>query len=206
MRIVKEVIVVEGRYDKHKVSQAVNATIITTSGFSILNNKEKVSMLRRLAEKRGLIILTDGDRAGFFIRNRIKSMMSDTNLKHAYIPDIKGSEKRKCKPSKERKLGVEGMPADVIINTLERAGATFVDTDTEPATKSEITKSDLFDAGLTGGIDSAKKRREFNKKMNLPERLSANGLLEALNILYPRDEFLKLLTSKDLCTLPFKNV
>ena len=189
MRTVQEVIVVEGRYDKHRISQAVNATILTTSGFSILNNREKISMLRKLAEKRGLIILTDGDRAGFFIRNRIKSMLGDTNLKHAYIPDIKGSEKRKSKPSKEGKLGVEGMPENVIVKALERAGATFVDSNKESVIRKEITKLDLFDIGLTGGEGSAIKRRELNRILGFPERLSTNALLEALNILYTHDEF-----------------
>jgi len=192
MKTVREVIVVEGRYDKQKVNQAVNATIIMTSGFSILNNKDKVSMLRRLAEKRGLIIFTDGDRAGFFIRNRIKSMLGDTKIKHAYIPDIKGIEKRKDKPSKEGKLGVEAMPDNIILNALERAGATFVDSDKEAMISKEITKSDLFDAGLTGGDRSAQKRRELNRLLSFPERLSTNSLLEALNILYTRDEFIRL--------------
>jgi len=205
MKAVKEVIVVEGRYDKHRVSRAVKATIITTSGFSILNNKEKIALLRRLAEKRGLIIFTDGDGAGFFIRNRIKSLISDTNLKHAYIPDIKGSEKRKAKPSKEGKLGVEGMSENIILTALERAGATFIDTDTEIVKSKEITKADLFEAGLTGKEESAKKRRKFNKSLNFPERLSTNSLLEALNILFTRDEFLKLLATKDLCALPLRN-
>jgi ribonuclease M5 len=193
MKAIQEVIVVEGRYDKHRVSQAVSATIITTSGFSILNNKEKISMLRKLAEKRGLIILTDGDRAGFFIRNRIKSMINDTNLKHAYIPDIKGHEKRKDKPSKEGKLGVEAMPENIILKALEKAGATFVDSDKEIVIRKEITKADLFEAGLTGGENSAKKRRELNKSLDFPERLSTNNLLEALNILYTRDEFIGLI-------------
>ena len=193
MKTIQEVIVVEGRYDKHRVSQVVNATIVMTSGFSILHNKEKIFMLRRLAEKRGLIILTDGDRAGFFIRNRIKSMLGDTNLKHAYIPDIKGSEKRKTKPSKEGKLGVEGIPENIIISALERAGATFVDSNKESVIRKEITKLDLFDIGLTGGEGSAIKRRKLSKILGFPERLSTNALLEALNILYTHDEFLKLI-------------
>jgi len=190
MKTIQEVIVVEGRYDKHRVSQVVNATIVMTSGFSILHNKEKIFMLRRLAEKRGLIILTDGDRAGFFIRNRIKSIMGDTNIKHAYIPDIKGKEKRKDKPSAEGKLGVEGMTESIILSALERAGATFLDFNKDAVISKNITKSDLFDAGLTGRQDSAKKRREFNKSHDFPERLSTNSLLEALNILYTRNEFL----------------
>jgi ribonuclease M5 len=124
MRKVMEVIVVEGRYDKSKVAQAVDATVIETSGFQILSDEEKLTMLRKLAEKRGLIILTDSDSAGFLIRGHLKGMLG-TGVKHAYIPDVKGREKRKRTPSSEGKLGVEGMSSEVIISALERAGATF---------------------------------------------------------------------------------
>jgi len=192
MRTVQEIIVVEGRYDKHRVSSAVNATILTTSGFSILNNKEKISMLRKLADSKGLIILTDGDRAGFFIRNRLKSLLTGTTIKHAFIPDISGSERRKSVPSKEGKLGVEAMTVNIIIKALEQAGATFLDSVNERLIDNDITKFDLYEAGLTGGDDSAVKRRELLKKLELPERLSTNGLLEVLNILYTRDEFCDL--------------
>jgi len=198
MKQVQEVIIVEGRYDKHRVSQAVNATVLTTSGFSIINNKEKVSMLRRLAEKRGLIILTDGDRAGFFIRSRLKSMLNNVNVKHAYIPDIKGQEKRKDSPSKEGKLGVEGMSSDVIINALELAGATFNNSEKESTTRSEITKADLFEYGLSGCKDSAIKRRDLLKTLDLPERLPANGLLDVLNILYSREDFISIIKEPSL--------
>ena len=194
MKRVREVIVVEGRYDKNTVAQVVDATMIETSGFSIFSDKEKLSLLRRLADSRGLIIFTDADGAGFFIRGRLRGLLENANVKHAYIPDVKGREKRKSKNSKEGKLGVEGMSRDVILAALERAGATFEDAapDTVLNTGSteRITKADLYSAGLSGGIDSAKKRRELLASLSLPERLSANGMLDVLNILYTREEFL----------------
>ena len=188
---VKEVIIVEGRYDKNKVAQVVSGTIIETSGFGILKNKEKVSLLRKLAEKTGLILLTDSDKAGFFIRGRLKSILGDINLKHAYIPDIKGRERRKSTDSKEGKLGVEGMSDNVILRSLEMAGATFCEDSPLPNSLGKITKADLFAVGLSGSENSAIKRRELLKQLDLPEHLSTNGLLEVLNVLYTKDEFLK---------------
>ena len=193
MKRVREVIVVEGRYDKSKVSQAVDAAIIETSGFRIFSDKEKVALLRKLAEKRGLIILTDSDKAGFFIRGRLRGMIDRALVKHAYIPDVGGCERRKTSPSKDGRLGVEGMTPDVIIKALVRAGATFEDECANPAGTDRITKSDLFSLGLAGGADSAKKRRNLQKLLDLPERLSANSLLDVLNMLYEREEFLQLL-------------
>jgi len=192
MKHVHEVIVVEGRYDKNTVHQAVSATIIETSGFGFLKNKDKIPLLRRLAGKRGLIILTDNDRAGFFIRGRLHGMLSSANVKHAYIPDIKGREKRKKAASGEGKLGVEGMTQEIIIKSLELAGATFSDKNTAPVSPERITKADLFGCGLSGREGSAQKRRKLLRQLNLPERLAANGLLEVLNVLYTRDEFLSL--------------
>jgi len=192
MICVKEVIVVEGRYDKNTVAQVVDATIIETSGFGIFSDNEKLTLLRKLAKKRGLIILTDSDKAGFFIRGRLRGMLDDVNIKHAYIPDLKGREKRKPSPSKEGKLGVEGMTPDVIIKALERTGATFIDNEQQLEKKQRITKSDLFTAGLYGGDDSAQKRRALQRSLELPERLSTNGLLDVLNILYTRDDFFEL--------------
>jgi len=186
---VKEVIVVEGKYDLNALKQFISGTIIETSGFGILKNKEKIALLHKLADKRGLIILTDSDKAGFFIRNRLKSMLADKNIKHAYIPDIKGKEKRKPSPSKEGKLGVEGTPQSIIINSLKLAGATINDKEAPENKTQKITKSDLYESGLTGKTNSAKKRRELLKTLNLPERLSANGLLDIINILYTYDEF-----------------
>ena len=187
---VREVIVVEGRYDKNTVAQAVDATIIETSGFGVFSDKEKISLLRKLSEKRGLIILTDSDKAGFFIRGRLRGMLDGLDVKHAYIPDVSGREKRKQSPSKEGKIGVEGMSPDIIVAALERAGATFEDDSAKPEATERITKTDMFSAGLSGKQGSAQTRKDLLKRLNLPSRLSSNGLLDVLNILYTREEFL----------------
>ena len=188
MHRIKEVIVVEGRYDKNTISQVVEATVVTLGGFSVFNDKEKLAFLRRLAEERGLIVLTDGDGAGFVIRNYLKGALPKDRVKQAYIPDIHGKERRKRHAGKEGKLGVEGMKPEVLLAALERAGATFLDGEEEcvPA-KEPITKADLFALGLTGGPDSAAKRQALLKKLDLPEHLTANGMLEALNLLYDRE-------------------
>ena len=188
MRKIKEVIVVEGRYDKHTISQVVDATVVTLGGFSVFNDREKLAFLRRLAEERGLIVLTDSDGAGFVIRNYLKGALPKDRVKQAYIPDIHGKERRKRHAGKEGKLGVEGMKPEVLLAALERAGATFLDGEEEcvPA-KEPITKADLFALGLTGGLDSAAKRQALLKKLDLPEHLTANGMLEALNLLYDRE-------------------
>ena len=192
MKKVKEVIVVEGRYDKNALSQVVNATVITLGGFSVFNDKEKLAFLRRLAEKQGLIVLTDSDGAGFVIRNYLKGALPKDQVKQAYIPDIYGKERRKRVPGKEGKLGVEGMKPDVLLSSLERAGATFLDEESGTIQKKDpITKADLFALGLTGGQDSSAKRQALLRKLELPEHLTANGLLEALNLLYSREDFLK---------------
>ena len=188
MKKVKEVIVVEGRYDKNALSQVVDATIVTLGGFSVFNNKEKLAFLRRLAEERGLIVLTDSDGAGFVIRNYLKGALPKDKVKQAYIPDIHGKERRKRHAGKEGKLGVEGMRPEVLLETLARAGATFLDGEGESALRKEpITKADLFTLGLTGGPDSSAKRQTLLKKLDLPEHLTANGMLEALNLLYDRE-------------------
>jgi len=185
MKQIKEVIVVEGRYDKNALSQVVDATIITLGGFSVFNDKEKLAFLRRLAEKQGIIVLTDSDGAGFVIRNYLKGTLPKDRIKHAYIPDIHGKEKRKRAPGKEGKLGVEGMRPEVLLDALRKAGATFLDEAGETrVVKEPITKADLFALGLTGGKDSAAKRQALLRKLELPEHLTANGLLEALNLLY----------------------
>ena len=193
MKHVREIIVVEGRYDKNTVAQAVNGTIIETSGFGIFSDKEKIKLLRKLAEKRGLIIFTDPDKAGFFIRGRLRGLIDAANVKHAYIPDIEGREKRKQTASKEGKLGVEGMSPDVIVMALERAGATFEETPPQPDQTAAITKADMYSAGLSGKPDSVQKRHELLKRLGLPARLTANGLLAVLNILYTKQEFPDLL-------------
>ena len=192
MKKVKEVIVVEGRYDKNALSQVVNATVITLGGFSVFNDKEKLAFLRRLAEKQGLIVLTDSDGAGFVIRNYLKGALPKELVKQAYIPDIYGKERRKRTPGKEGKLGVEGMKPDVLLAALARAGATFLDEENGTGAAGEpITKADLFELGLTGGPDSAAKRQAILRELELPEHLTANGLLEALNLLYSRGSFLE---------------
>ena len=192
MRKVKEVIVVEGRYDKNTLSQVVDATVITLGGFSVFNDREKLAFLRRLAEKQGLIVLTDSDGAGFVIRNYLKGALPKELVKQAYIPDIHGKERRKRTPGKEGKLGVEGMKPEVLLTALERAGATFLDETAPKKAGTPITKADLFELGLTGGQDSAARRQALLKKLDLPEHLTANGLLEALNLLYSREELEKL--------------
>lgn len=189
---VREVIVVEGRYDKNTLSQVVNAVIIETSGFGIFNDKQKQKLLRRMAEERGLVILTDSDGAGFVIRNFIKGCVAPALIKHAYIPDISGKERRKAAPSKEGKLGVEGMRPEVLINALRRAGATMSEPGEDSAPTERITKADMFARGLTGGTGSREKRCELLKKLDLPEKLSTDALLQVLNALMTRSDFLSM--------------
>lgn len=190
---IKEVIVVEGRYDKNTLSQIVDATIIETTGFGIFSDRQKLELLRRLADKRGLIILTDGDGAGFLIRNYLKSAISKDSIKHAYIPDVIGKEKRKDTPSREGKLGVEGMPPDILIEALRRAGATFED-GPEHDSKRLITKADLYELGLSGKEGSRGRRHELTDRLGLPERLSSQSLLDVLNVLFDREELISLLS------------
>lgn len=183
---VKEVIVVEGRYDKNTLSQVFDAVIVETSGFGLFKDGEKLALLRRLAEKRGLVVLTDSDGAGFVIRNYIKGAIDPALVKMAYIPDVPGKERRKSSPSKEGKLGVEGMSAEVIIAALRRAGATLGG-ETATHRTGGITKATLYELGLSGRPDSAARRRELLKKLDLPEKLGANALLDVLNALYDEE-------------------
>lgn len=192
MKKIKEVIVVEGRYDKNTLSQVVDATVVTLGGFAVFNDREKLAFLRRLALERGLIVLTDSDGAGFVIRNYLKGALPRDQVKQAYIPDIHGKERRKRVPGKEGKLGVEGMRPQVLLESLRRAGATFLDEeDQSTAPKEPITKADLFALGLTGGTGSAARRQALLRQLDLPEHLTPNALLEALNLLYTREAFLK---------------
>ena len=190
MRRIREVIVVEGRYDKNALRQVVEATVVETGGFGVFNDRERLALLRRLAAERGLILLTDSDAAGFVIRNFLKGAIPKDQLKQAYIPDIYGKERRKAAPGKEGKLGVEGMSPQVLLAALERAGATFEDGQPSEERAEPITKADLYALGLTGGQDSQTKRRALLQKLGLPEHMTANAMLEALNILYTRGEFL----------------
>ena len=188
---IKEAIVVEGRYDRNTLSQIVDATIFETNGFGIFKNKEQMALLRTVAQKRGLIVLTDSDGAGFVIRNHLKSAIPGAYLKHAYIPDIAGKEKRKAAPGKEGKLGVEGMRPEVILEALRACGATF-DDETQDSPRTAITKQDFVELGLSGWTDSSVKRLCVQKTMNLPEHMSANALLQALNLLMTADELRNL--------------
>lgn len=192
MKKIREVIVVEGRYDKNTISQVVDATVVTLGGFSVFNDREKLAFLRRLAQERGLIVLTDSDGAGFVLRNYLKGALPRDRVKHAYIPDVAGKERRKRRPGKAGMLGVEGMSPEVLLEALRRCGATFDDKSAEPReAETPITKADLYELGLTGGADSAQKRREVLRRLDLPAHLTANGLLEALNLLYGRRAFLE---------------
>lgn len=191
---IKEAIVVEGRYDRNTLSQIVDATIFETNGFGIFKNKEQMALLRAVAQKRGLIVLTDSDGAGFVIRNHLKSAIPGAYLKHAYIPDVAGKEKRKAAPGKEGKLGVEGMRPEVILEALRACGATF-DDETQDSPRTAITKQDFVELGLSGGTDSSVKRLCVQKAMNLPEHMSANALLQALNLLMTADELRNLVTT-----------
>ena len=183
---MKEAIVVEGRYDKNTLSQIVDAPILETNGFGIFKDKEQMALLRKVAEVRGLIVFTDADGAGFVIRNHIKSAIPGKYLKHAYTPDIFGKERRKSSPGKEGKLGVEGMKRDVILDSLRRAGATFLGEEVESVTH-EITKADLMDLGLYGP-GSNDRRAALIKKLGFPEKISTNAFLQAVNLLYTVDE------------------
>lgn len=179
---IKEVIVVEGRYDKNTLSQIVDATILETSGFGIMNDKEQLNLLRKAAQKHGLIVFTDSDGAGFVIRNYLKSAIPAQYLKHAYIPDIAGKERRKTAPGKEGLLGVEGIQPDVIVEALRRAGATIEGESS--IHRSQITKQDMMELGLSGGSNSSVLRKKLLAALDFPTHMSANAMLQALNLLY----------------------
>lgn len=193
---IKEAIVVEGRYDKNTLSQLVDAVIIETGGFGVFNNKELTALLRRLAAERGLIVLTDSDGAGFVIRSHIKGAIDPALVKHAYIPDVAGKERRKRAPGKEGKLGVEGMRPEVLEAVLRRAGATILGEDDGQAFPREpITKADLMEWGLTGGIGSRERRQALLKALDLPAHMTPNALLPVLNALYGRAELETVLST-----------
>lgn len=176
---LKPAIVVEGKYDKNKLSQIFDTVIIEVGGFGLFKNDEKMNMLRRIAETRGLVVLTDSDGAGLVIRNRIKSCISNGKVYHAYVPDVIGKEKRKNRPSKEGKLGVEGMPDEIIIEAVKNSGAMDDNGIIEPL----LTKERMYELGLSGKAESKAKRATLIKKLNLPENLSANALIDAINAL-----------------------
>lgn len=191
---IKEAILVEGRYDVNKVKQIFDTIVLETSGFGIFNDKSKSKMLRNLAEKRGLIVLTDSDGGGLVIRNYIRKIISKELVKHAYIPEINGKEKRKRTPGKENLLGVEGVHDELIIRAVKNAGATFLDdvSDDTVHCKKQITKTTLYEAGLSGRADSAVRRAELLRILQLPSKLSANALMDYCNCLYTEEEFLRI--------------
>ena len=186
---IKEVIIVEGKYDKIKLSSIIDGIIIETNGFHIFKDKDKVNLLRNLANTNGILVFTDSDSAGFLIRNYISSIIPKERIKHAYIPDIYGKEKRKDRYSKEGKLGVEGVPKEVIIRSLKNAGVMFEEYDLAKKTSREIKKVDLYNHGLSGRDNSAEMRRAFLKQLNLPEHLSVNSLVKVLNCTMTYEEF-----------------
>ena len=191
---IREAIVVEGRYDKNTLSQIVDAPILETSGFGIMKDKAQLSLLRKVAQTRGLIVFTDSDGAGFVIRNFLKGAIPANQLKHAYIPDVFGKERRKTAPGKEGKLGVEGMSREVLVEALVKAGATIEGENNTPI--GSITKQDFVELGLSGGKDSALKRQLLLKKLGLPEHMSSNAMLQALNLLMDLDALQDLMVGE----------
>lgn len=189
---IKEAVIVEGKYDKIKLNSIIDGIIIETHGFQIFKDKEQMEMIRQLADARGILILTDSDSAGFMIRNYLTGAIDPNKIKHAYIPDILGKERRKDKASKEGKLGVEGVPVKEIVAALNRAGVICEDEDERPCESQsarKITKADFFEYGLTGGKDSAQKRRKLLNELHLPEHLAANSLIQVLNGIMSYEEF-----------------
>lgn len=189
---VDQIIIVEGKYDKIKLSSMIDGIIIETEGFGIFKNKEKQRMICRLAQEKGIVILTDSDSAGFMIRSFITSIVPKQYITNVYIPDIYGKEKRKDTASKEGKLGVEGISPKLLTQCFEKAGV--VASTVEKSQKREITLTDFYEDGLTGSPDSKQKRLKLLKRLDLPERMSTKGLIEILNAFITFDEYKKLIT------------
>lgn len=195
---IKEAVIVEGKYDKIKLSSLIDGLIIETHGFRIFRDKKQLSFLRKLADTRGLLILTDSDGAGFQIRHYLSGAIDPAKIKHAYIPDILGKERRKEKPSSEGKLGVEGLPVEILREAILRAGVSCGEEPREAAQR-PITKLDLFEAGLTGRDDSAVRRRTFLTSLGLPEHLSANAMVPVLNSMMTYEEFIARQSARKEC-------
>ena len=187
---LRQAVVVEGKYDKNTLSQLIDAPIFTTDGFTSMKDPALVRLLREAAEARGLIILTDSDGAGFLIRNTLKGLLPPQGVLHAYIPDLPGKEKRKARAGKEGLLGVEGMRPEVLFKALRDAGAVFEDEAAPQQPQTPITKQDLYARGLSGRADSAQRRAALLQALELPAHMSANALLQALNVMFTREEFL----------------
>ena len=193
---IREAIVVEGRYDKNTLAQIVDAPILETKGFGLFKDPKQLELLRSVAKKRGLIVLTDSDGAGFVIRNHIKSAIAAKYLKHAYIPDVAGKEKRKAAPGKEGKLGVEGMSPEVLLAALKNAGAT-IEGESTARGNDQITKQDFVEFGLSGGLNASERRKRLENRLHLPEHMSANALLQAINLLLSREELAEIVREWD---------
>ena len=189
---IKQAIITEGRYDKIRLSNIVDAVIICTNGFSIFKDKEKQELIKALAAKTGIIILTDSDSAGFKIRSFIRGFVKNGEVLNAVTPDIYGKERRKLQPSKQGKLGVEGIPDELLIQALRNAGATELDAKSQPGNSDPVTRSDLMDLGLIGGAGSSERRRRLQRRLGLPELLTAKLLLEVVNKMYSRSEFISI--------------
>ncbi len=186
---LEQAVIVEGKYDKIKLSSVVDAVIITTNGFSVIKDKEKLEIIRFFAKNKGIIILTDSDSAGFKIRNFLKGAISDGKITNVYIPDIFGKEKRKAVPSKEGKIGVEGIDTQILLEAFRKAGVISTEADSR---RESVTKLDLFEVGLSGGNNSAEKRSELLKYLEMPELMTTNAMLEIINTMMSRDEFMKI--------------
>lgn len=195
---IREAIVVEGKYDKNTLSQLVDTLILETAGFGIFKNEEQMALLCRVARQRGLVVFTDPDGAGFVIRNRIKSIIPAQQLKHAYVPDVMGKERRKSRPGKEGKLGVEGMSPAVLEQALRRAGVTVLDENSPRQQSLSLTKARLMTLGLAGGPESAQRRKVLLAALELPQHLSANGLLQVANTCLTPGEWERALASAGL--------
>lgn len=189
MKTLKEVVIVEGRYDQIKLQSLLQATVIPTNGFRIFSNPEKRALIRKLAGERGLVVLTDSDRGGFRIRGYLRGIVPAEQVKHAYIPELSGKEKRKAKPGKEGLLGVEGVPAELIIDALHRAGCTFLEESGERPAPPNFTRQQLYADGLLGGTDSAQLRRQLAAHLGLPQKMTVPALLDALNAGYTREQY-----------------
>ena len=195
---IKEAVIVEGKYDKIKLSSLIDGLIIETGGFQIFSDREKIELLRRLADTRGLLILTDSDSAGFLLRNHIQSCIPKEKIRHAYIPDLYGKEKRKLHPSKEGKLGVEGIDPEILLESIRRSGASAIEEAGSSEEKRKITKLDLYEDGFSGGADSSKKRQVLLRELGLPERLTAKALVPVLNSLVNYEEYQKVVKKINL--------
>ena len=177
---IRQAVIVEGKYDQIRLSSLVDTVILTTEGFGVFKDKEKQKLLRRLAYERGLVVLTDSDSAGFVIRSFLNGIVEPQYITNVYIPDVFGKEKRKAAPSKEGKLGVEGMRTEQLLEAFRKAGVT-AETGDAPHERREVTKTDLYEDGLSGGQDSARKRRRLLRVLDFPERMNANAMLKLIN-------------------------